>query len=262
MVSPRDASSDPDSPPVLEAIELTKRDPGGFLALDAVSLAVRGGQIYFLVGAGGAGKTLLLHTLLGLVLPTAGRAVVAGVDVATDAISSRRHITYVARGAALYGSLTARENVQFLTRADGGGSNFCRNDYYNVMRRVSIPERHFESPARRLGPSASLAVWLAIGLLKDTSVLLFDEPTARLDLDATADFQESLNELKRAGKAILIATSDVLLAGAIADRVGILKEGRKRVELSRRELIGRSLPELYLEYMGRPLTHGRRSATR
>jgi ABC-type multidrug transport system ATPase subunit len=122
------------------------------------------------------------------------------------------------------------------------------------MRRASVPERYFERPAGQLGPAVLLSVWLAISFLKHSTVLLFDEPTVRLDLYATADLQEILNELRGRGKAILIATSDVLLAGAIADRVGILTEGRKRVELSRRELVGRSLPELYLEYLGRPLT--------
>ena len=239
--------------PLLEAVEVTKRYPDDFLALDAVSLTVPAGQIYCLLGAAGAGKTLLLHAFLGLVPLTSGRALVCGTEAARHPIRSRRRITYIPRGAAVYGSLTARENVEFFTRVDGDGVGLRRIDFYNAMRKAAIPERYFERPARELGPAVMLSLWLAIGLLKNTPVLLFDEPTVRLDLYASADLQELLNDIRQHGKAILIATSDLLFAGGIADRVGILKEGRKRVELSRRELAGRALPELYLEYLGRPL---------
>ena len=121
------------------------------------------------------------------------------------------------------------------------------------MRRVGIPERAFERPARELGRAVPLLLWLAIGLLKDTPILLIDEPTAGLDVYASMDLQETLVEFRERGKALLIATSDVLLAGRIATRIGIMKEGRKTVELTQAELVDRPLHELYLEYMGRPL---------
>jgi ABC-2 type transport system ATP-binding protein len=244
----------PQPPPSLEAVGVTKRHWDDFLALDAVSLSVLPGQIYCLLGAAGAGKTLLLHTFLGLVTPTAGRALVGGLEVTRHRDETRRQLTYVAQGASMYGSLTARQNVEFFTRVDGAVVTGERADYYNAMRRVGIAERYFERRARELGPAVLLSLWVAIGLLKNTPVLLFDEPTVGLDLDASAGMQETFRELRDAGRTLLVATSDVLLAGAIADRVGVLKEGRKRIELSRPELVGRSLPELYLEYMGRPLT--------
>jgi ABC-2 type transport system ATP-binding protein len=239
--------------PLLQAIEFTSRQPDDFLVLDVVSLAVDPGEIYCLLGTAGAGKTALLHAFLGLLLPTAGRALVAGVNAAKDPLAARRNITYIARGASLYGGLTARQNVEFFVRVDGGGVGLARNDYYNAMRRVGIPERAFERPARELGRAVPLLLWLAIGLLKNTSVLLIDEPTVGLDLYASADLQETLIEFRERGKALLIATSDVLLAGHIATRIGIMKEGRKTVELAQRELVRRPLHDLYLEYMGRPL---------
>ena len=243
-------------PPRIEAVEITKRHWDGFLALDAVSLRVQPGEIYCLLGAAGAGKTLLLHTFLGFVTPSAGRAVICGADVAKDP-TTREHLTYIGQGASLYGSLTARQNVEFFARVDGRAVTFSRDDYYNTMRRVGIAERHFERAARDLEPSVLLSLWLAIGLLKNSPALLFDEPTVGLDLYAAAGLQETLREFRAQKRGLLVATSDVLLAGGIADRVGIINEGRKRIELPRSELVGRSLPELYLEYMGRPLRASR-----
>jgi ABC-2 type transport system ATP-binding protein len=242
------------APALLQATDLTKRQKGDALALDAVTLTVHAGEIYCLLGAAGAGKTLVLHAFLGLAVPTAGRVLVAGTDSARDPVGARRHITYIARGASLYGSLTARQNVEFFTRVDGREPKRGRHEYYNAMRRVGIPERSFERPARELSRSVSLSLWLAIGLLRNTSVLLIDEPTVGLDLYASAELQDTLIELRQRGKALLVATADVLFAGRIADRVGIMKEGRKSVELSRDAFVNRSLSDLYLEYMGRTMS--------
>jgi ABC-2 type transport system ATP-binding protein len=237
----------------LRAVDLSKRIGSEFLVLDTVSLVVRPGEIYSILGAAGAGKSMLLHAFLGLTTPTSGRALVDGLDVAAHGARTRKRITYIPKGSPLYESLSAVENVRFFTGVDGTARALREADYLNAMRRMGVPERYFDTPARALGSAVSLALWLAIGSLKNTPILLIDEPTAGLDLYASADLQECLRELSATGRAVLIATSDVLLAGAVSDRVGILKEGRKRVELSRGELVGRSLPQLYLEYMGRAL---------
>jgi ABC-2 type transport system ATP-binding protein len=238
--------------PLLQAVDVTVRQPDDFLVLDVVNLTVQAGEIYCLLGTGGAGKTAVLHTFLGLLRPTAGRVFVAGTDAAQDSMQVRRKITYIAKGASLYPSLTARQNVEFFVRLDAHGDAFTKKDYYHAMRRVGIPERSFERPARDLGHAVSLLSWLAIGLLKKTPVLLIDEPTVGLDVYASVDFQEVLLEFREQGQALLVATGDVLLAGHIASRIGIMKEGRKTVELTQRELVERPLQTLYLEYMGRP----------
>jgi ABC-2 type transport system ATP-binding protein len=240
-----------DSQWLLQAVDFTSRQQGDLLVLDVVSLAVARGEIYCLLGAAGAGKTAVLHAFLGLLPPTVGRMLVAGINPAKDPIGARRHITYIGRGASLYEGLTARQNLEFFVRLNGGGRGLTRGDYYNAMRRVGIPERAFERSARDLGRTIPLLIWLAIGLMKKTSVLLIDEPTVGLDLYATADIQETLVEFRKQGQALLIATSDVLFAGHIATRIGILKEGRKTVEFTPQELMQRPLHDLYLEYMGR-----------
>jgi len=246
-------------PPALEALALSKRIGDDVLALDAVSLQVPPGEIYCLVGASGAGKTLLLHMFVGLAMPSAGRAFVFGADAGVDCMSARRQLAYIPKGAPMYSSLTARQNVEFFARAGGSKRRLDRNECCHAMRRMGIAERHFEARAGSLPSSVLLSLWLAIALLRDAPILLIDEPTAAADPYAAAALQEMLGDLRAGGKTLLVATSDVLLAGAVADRVAILKEGRKRIELTRPELVGRSLFELYLEYMGRPLAPGKPS---
>ena len=248
-----DTTADGCAEPILEMIGVTKRHWDNFLALDAVSLSLRRAEVYCLLGAAAAGKTLLLQTCVGFAKPTVGRVLVAGRSVVDAPTVAKRHITYVPRGAPMYGSLTARQNVEFFVRADGTRPRCHRPDYYNAMRKVGIAERDLERQASKLSPTILTSLWLAITLLRDTPLLLLDEPTVGLDPYASATLQDRLREFREQQKAVLVATSDVLLASGIADRVGILTEGRKRIELSRAELVGRSLPELYLEYMGRPL---------
>jgi ABC-2 type transport system ATP-binding protein len=238
----------------LQAIDVSKRSGGPqFMPLDTISMCVRRGEIYSVLGAPGSGKSLLLHIFIGLVKPSAGRVLVEGRDVTNDQAHARRRITYVPKGSPLYGSLSAVSNVRFFTQVDGRARPYRTSDYRNAMRRMGVPERYFDRPARISGGAVSLAIWLAIGWLRDAPILIVDEPTAGLDLYASSDLGECLREFSTRGTAVIVATSDVLLAGAISDRVAILKEGRKQVELSRRELVDRSLPQLYLEYMGRSL---------
>lgn len=177
---------------------------------------------------------------------------VNGLTPAKDPIGARRCITYIPRGASMYGALTARRNLEFFVRVDGGGQALKRENYYEAMRRAGLPERCFERPVREFGRTFQLLLWIAAGLLKNTPILLIDEPTAGLDLHASLRLQEMLVELRRRDKAILIATSDVLLAGRIATRIVVMKEGRRAGELTQAELVARPLQDLYLEYTGQP----------
>jgi ABC-2 type transport system ATP-binding protein len=245
----------------VETINLTKRYQADLLAVDSVTLRVQPGEIYCLVGAAGSGKTTVLHTLLGFVKATAGAARLAGMDAARDPLVARERVTYVAERASVYPRLTVRQNLEFFARLDGNGVGLARHDYYNALRKVGIADRHFERPAASVWPrGGSVALWLAIALVKNTPILLLDEPTAGLDLYSSAELQSTLLELRERGKALLVATADVMLAGRIGDRIGIMKEGRKTIELSRDELRKQPLPQLYLEYMGAPLTTARKAA--
>lgn len=233
---------------MIEAVNLTKRYEDGLLALDALNLKINGGEIYCLLGANGAGKTTTINLFLNFIEPTSGKALINGIDVSKNPLEAKRHVAYVSENVMLYGNFSARQNLDFFARL-GGKRGFSKDDYYSALREVGLQERAFEQKIRDFSKGMRQKVGIAIAVIKDTPAILLDEPTAGLDPKAGAEFMETLDELRERGKAILMSTHDLFRAREIADRVGIMKEGKKILERSRSELEREDLQTLYLEYM-------------
>ncbi len=233
---------------MIEAIDLTKRYEDGQLALDALNLVVGRGEIYCLLGANGAGKTTAINLFLNFIEPTSGRAIINGVDVNRDPLAAKRHVAYVPENVRLYGAFTARQNLDFFAKL-AGKRDLKRDDYYMALREVGLQEKAFEQKVKQFSKGMLQKVGLAIAIIKDAPAILLDEPTSGLDPKAAAEFIEILDELRRQGKAILMSTHDIFRAKEIADRVGIMKEGRKVMERTRAGLEREDLQSLYLDYM-------------
>ncbi|PYS50891.1 MAG: ABC transporter ATP-binding protein [Acidobacteria bacterium] len=233
---------------MIEAIDLTKRYEESTLALDALNLKVAPGEIYFLLGANGAGKTTVINIFLNFVEPTAGRALINGVDVTADALEAKKYLSYVSEDLMLYGNFTARQNLDFFARL-GGKQGLKRDDYYQVLREVGLEERAFEQKVKEFSKGMRQKVGLAAAIVKDAPAILLDEPTSGLDPKVGAELMETLSELRSRRKAILVATHDIFRATEVADRIGIMKEGRKVMERTRGELEHEDLQTLYLDYM-------------
>ncbi len=233
---------------MIEAIDLSKRYPNGTLALDALNLEVGAGEIYCLLGANGAGKTTTLNLFMNFSRPTAGRALIGGIDVVREPRRAKRYLAYLAENVALYGNLTAYQNLDFFARL-GGRFDRTKEDYAMVMREVGLPERAFAERVETFSRGMRQKLGIAVVMMKDAPALIFDEPMTGLDPQAAAEFVETLQTLRDRGKAILLSTQDLFRAKQLADRVGILKEGRKVLTCSREELRHENLERLYLDYM-------------
>ena len=233
---------------MIEAIDLTKRYENGLLALDVLNLRVKAGEIYCLLGANGAGKTTAINIFLNFIEPTSGRAYIMGVDVARNPIEAKRYVSYVSENIMLYANLTARQNLDFFARL-GGRRGLKKSDYNMILREVGLEERAFEQRMKDLSKGMRQKVAIAIAITRDTPVIMLDEPTSGLDPKAGAEFIELMEELRLRGKAVLISTHDVFHAKEIADRVGIMKEGRNVMECTSEELELEDLEDLYLDYM-------------
>ncbi|MDQ3817170.1 MAG: ABC transporter ATP-binding protein, partial [Acidobacteriota bacterium] len=218
------------------------------LALDALNLLVEPGEIYFLLGANGAGKTTVINIFLNFVEPTAGRALINGVDATANPLEAKRHLSYISEDLMLYGNFTARQNLDFFARL-GGKQDLKRDDYYQVLREVGLEERAFEQKVKEFSKGMRQKVGLAAAIVKDAPAILLDEPTSGLDPKVGAELMETLSELRSRRKAILVATHDIFRATEVADRIGIMKEGRKVMERTRGELEQEDLQTLYLDYM-------------
>ncbi|MCI0391352.1 MAG: ABC transporter ATP-binding protein [Acidobacteria bacterium] len=233
---------------MIEAIELTKRYEDGLLALDRLNLKVLPGQIYCLLGANGAGKTTTINLFLNFIEPTSGIARINGIDVSAQPLLAKQNLAYVSENVMLYGNFTARQNLDFFARL-GGKLGLKRDDYYGVLREVGLQEKAFEQKVRDFSKGMRQKVGIAIAIIRDAPAVLLDEPTSGLDPKAGAEFIDILTCLRERGKAILMSTHDIFRAKEIADLVGIMKEGRKQMECTRRQLEHEDLEALYLDFM-------------
>jgi len=233
---------------VLKAENLSKRYEDGILALDNFNLHVNPGEVYCLLGANGAGKTTAINLFLNFILPTTGTCYINGINVTRDPLEAKKYVSYVSENIMLYGNFTARQNLDFFSKL-GGKENLTKEDYYQVMQRVSLQEKAFEQRVKLFSKGMRQKLGISIAIIKDAPGILLDEPTAGLDPKAAAEFLGILRELKDEGKAVLMATHDIFRAKEIADRVGIMKEGRLVMERTKEELKYEDLVRIYLNYM-------------
>ena len=235
--------------PILKAEDLSKRYyEDGVLALDHLNLEVRPGEVYCLLGANGAGKTTTINLFLNFIPPTTGTCYVNGIDVTKDPLKIKKYVSFVSENVMLYGNFTARQNLDFFAKL-GGRTGLTKNDYYQVMRRVSLQEKAFEQRIKNFSKGMRQKLGISIAIIKDAPGILLDEPTSGLDPKAAEEFLEILGELRKEGKAILMSTHDIFRAKEIGDRVGIMKEGRLVMERTRDELQYEDLVKIYINYM-------------
>ncbi len=237
-----------DTQPILKADDLSKRYEDGVLALDHLNLEVRPGEVYCLLGANGAGKTTTINLFLGFIPPTTGTCFINGIDVNRDPLEAKKYVAFVSENVMLYGNFTARQNLDFFAKL-GGKTGLGKDDYYRVMRRVSLQEKAFDQRVKNFSKGMRQKLGISIAIIKDAPAILLDEPTSGLDPKAATEFLEIMAELKNEGKAILMSTHDIFRAKEIGDRVGIMKEGRLVMERTRQELQYEDLVKIYIDYM-------------
>ncbi|MFI0976107.1 ATP-binding cassette domain-containing protein [Streptomyces sp. NPDC021093] len=213
--------------PVIKTEGLT-REFGGRRAVDGLDIEVRPGEIFGLLGPNGAGKTTTIRILTTLLSPTSGRATVCGLDVSRDAAEVRRRIGYVSQEKGVRHLLTARESAEI------------EADLHHIPRRER--ERRVSEVLDVVGllPEAGRQVAefsggmlkrldLACGLLQQPEVLILDEPTLGLDVQARHRIWEHVARLRGHGVSVLLTTNYLDEADRLCDRVAIIDEGRKVV---------------------------------
>ena len=233
---------------MLEAINLTKRYEDGNLALDALNLKIDEGEIFCLLGANGAGKTTTINLFLNFIEPTNGTAKINGIDVTQYPLEAKRYVSFVSENVMLYGNFTARQNLDFFAKL-GGKTNLSKEDYYMVFRWVGLQEDAFEIKLKQFSKGMRQKVGLSIAIIKDAPNVLLDEPTSGLDPKAAAEFTNILKDFRLQKKAILMCTHDIFRAKEIADKIGIMKEGRLVMLKNKNEFLKENMEKVYLDYM-------------
>lgn len=233
---------------MLQAIDLTKQYEDGLLALDHLNFEVKEGEIFCLLGANGAGKTTTINLFLNFIDPTEGQALINGIDSAKDPLEAKRYVSFVSENVMLYGNFSARQNLDYFAKL-GEKDNLAKDDYYNIMTKVGLQEEAFEMKLKNFSKGMRQKLGIAIAITKDAPNVLLDEPTSGLDPKAGSEFLKILADLKNEGKAVFMSTHDIFRAKAVADRVGIMKEGKLVMLRTREEFLNENLEQIYLEYM-------------
>lgn len=213
-----------DAVPAIEIKDLTKHF-GSFVAVDHLSLSVRQGEIFGLLGPNGSGKTTTINMVSGLSIPTSGEVRVLGYDVRHDARKMRRVLGSVPQETALYEELTAWANMDFHADLFNVPRREKKERITRLLKLVELLDRK-DSRVGTFSGGMKRRLALARALLHDPQLLYLDEPTLGVDVQARRAIWDYILALRDQGKTVLITTNYLEEAQALCERLAIIDHGK------------------------------------
>ena len=210
---------------IIRTEQLTKVYPGDIRAVDGLDLAVRAGEIFGLLGPNGAGKTTTAGMLTTRVIPTGGRAFVAGIDVVAHPVRAKQVIGVVPQTNTLDRSLSVWENLYFHGRFFGMATRVARREADRLLEQFRLSDRA-KVPVLALSGGMAQRLMAARAIMHRPAVLFLDEPTAGLDPQSRIALWDILGELHRDGQTILLTTHYMEEADELCDRLAIIDHGK------------------------------------
>lgn len=197
------------------------------VALDQVSFDIRRGEVVGLLGPNGAGKTTAIKCLCTLVHPSGGRITLDGFDALAHPRRALEKIAAVLEGNRnIYWRLSPRENLEFFSGLQGIPTSRVR-PYIEELIGLFRLEEKATVPARMLSRGMQQKLAVACALVKQTEILLLDEPTLGLDVQTSHELRHALRRLAHDGhRTVLLSTHDMNVVQDVCDRVIIINEGR------------------------------------
>jgi ABC-2 type transport system ATP-binding protein len=246
--------------PAIEVESLTKvygsKRGRSVKAVDGVSLSVPLGQVFGLLGPNGAGKTTTIKLLCGLVTPTAGSVRLNGYDVGRQRSQAVLQLGAVLEGGRnVYWSLSAWQNLLYFGRLKGLSGEEIKPRAERLLRDLGLWDvRHWSVGGFSRGMQQKVAV--AAALITDPPILLLDEPTIGLDIEAARTVKDWIVRLAHEeGKTVVLTTHQLDMAQELCDRVAIMRAGRVVADLPVHELLRRFRQDRYQIVVG-TLTQG------
>jgi cell division transport system ATP-binding protein len=207
---------------------VTKEYPGGFVALNDLSFTVEKGELVFLCGASGAGKTTVLKHLLMEEFPSSGRVLVCGYDShkirSRDLPYLRRKLGIVFQDFRLLADRTIFDNVSFPLRATGARERVLKRKAFEVLALTGLSHKASYLPSQLSGGEQQRAC-IARAIVNDPWVLLADEPTGNLDAEVSKEIFSLLQSINTSGTTVVMATHDMLLIRPFHYRKIVLSQG-------------------------------------
>lgn len=211
------------------AVRNLSKEFGGIKALKGVSLQVDAGETFGLIGPNGAGKTTLVRILTGQIAPTGGEILFEGEKIDPREERYRLRMGLVPQDPALYGRLTARENLALLARLYGIENVFIGEKVDELLAWSGLKE-HADREVRNYSRGMQQRLSLAMGLVHSPDIIYLDEPTSGLDPTARSSLWELIQRLSGEGKSTFVTTHNMEEADHICQRLAILVDGSIREE--------------------------------
>jgi ABC-2 type transport system ATP-binding protein len=196
---------------------------GHLVAVDALTLSVRRGEVFGLLGPNGSGKTTTIRMLCGLLAPTSGSATVAGADVVKESEAVRRRIGYMSQKYGLYDDLTVRENIEFYGGIYGLSGERLRARTSALLAELGL-EARINQFAGTLSGGWKQRLALACATAHEPPVLFLDEPTAGVDPASRRRFWQIIHTFARRGTTIVV-TTHYMDEAARCDRLAFMSGG-------------------------------------
>jgi phospholipid/cholesterol/gamma-HCH transport system ATP-binding protein len=210
-------------------VEHLSKKYGKTTVLSDVSLEVRPGEIYCIMGPSGSGKSVLLKQIAGLEAPTSGGVRIGNFDAADPATRNKVHLALVFQAGALFNSLSVYDNLALYPRehreCDEAG---IRDRVMHALQILSLEKSAYKFPSELSG-GMKKRVAIARALVMEPQLLLYDEPTSELDPVMSATLSEIIATLReQTAVTSIVVTHDSNLALSIADRIAVLMDGKIR----------------------------------
>ena len=234
---------------VIELVHLVKKF-GDLVAVNDVTLTIPRGEFFAVLGPNAAGKTTTLKILAGLMKPTSGNARVCGFDVQTQPLEARRRLAYVPDFPFLYEKLTAREFFRFIGQLFQMDDARIAASAQELIARFHLGE-FANLPLESLSHGTRQRVAIVSALLHSPEVFVIDEPMVGLDPQHARVVKDVLKERSLAGMTVLVSTHQLSIAEEMADRIGIINNGKliaigNRDELRKQSGSSGQLEEIFL----------------
>ena len=208
---------------IIKITNVSKIYNNKFQALDNLSLKINKGEIFALLGPNGAGKSTLINTVCGILNFDAGNITVDELDIKTQYRKARSLIGIVPQELNLEAFETVWDNVNYSRGLYGKPANFSYTE--KLLKELSLWEKK-DNKLRELSGGMKRRVLIAKALSHEPKVLFLDEPTASVDVELRKDMWEVVKRLKQEGVTIILTTHYIEEAEEIADRVGIINNGK------------------------------------
>lgn len=222
-------------------------------AVDGIDLAVRRGELYALLGPNGAGKTTTLRMVTGLLAPDAGAVEVLGIDLARDPAGAKRRMAYLPDDPMLYGKLKPTEYLEFVAGLWGIRARDAEPRARRLLDWLDLA-RHAHELTEGFSRGMKQKLALAGALIHEPELLILDEPLTGLDAAAARQVKDLLLSHVAGGGTVILTTHILEVAERLAQRIGIIHQGRLIAEGTLDELRerthGGSLEEVFLQLTG------------